>query len=90
MRALAILTLLTAFVAAVLLPHNEVGTHGLPAIGKVVTKAHGKAVETPAKPVACVASVEIQADATFTFCESTAWRSVRTAGNLQLNLPLLI
>ena len=91
MRALAILTLLVAFVAAVVLPHNEVGTHDLPALsGKVIAKVHGKTIQPPAKAIACLVAVEAHADAIFSVCESGAWRSMRTAGNAQLNLPLLI
>jgi hypothetical protein len=93
MRTLLLLTLLTGFVAVVVLPHNEVGTHGLPAVGgKAVTKAQSPRIESPAKgdPVAWFAPVAICVDATFVACETVAWRSVRTAGNAQLNLPLLI
>jgi hypothetical protein len=93
MRTAAILILATGFIAAVLLPGNEIGTHGLPAIGaKVVAKAKYKSVEPPAKsgPVAYSRSVEMQVDATFRPCEAVFWRSVRTAGNVQLNVPLLI
>jgi hypothetical protein len=92
MRTLAVLAFLTGFVAAVILP-NEIGTHGLPAIGgKVVTKAHQKTVKPPAKggPVACLASVWPQSEAAFGLCEAKVWRSPRTASNQQLNLPLLI
>ena len=90
MRTLAILTLLTGFVAAVLLP-NEVGTHDLPATGsKVITKAPNKRVEPPAGPVACLASTAVQGAIAVRRCDSAAWRSVRTASMVQLNLPLLI
>ena len=93
MRTLLFLTLLAGFVAAVVLPHNEVGTHGLPAVGgKAVTKAQNPPVEPPAKgdPVASFAAVEIHVDAAFAVCETAVWRTVRAAGNAQLNLPLLI
>ncbi len=93
MRTVAILILLAAFVAAVLLPHNDVGTHGLPAVGaKAVAKAQSKKVEPPAKggPVACSHSVVVQADSSLRPCEAVVWRSIRTAGNVQLNLPLRI
>jgi hypothetical protein len=93
MRTLFLLTLLAGFVAAVVLPHNEVGTHGLPACGdKTVTKAQGCPAEPPTKgdPVAWHAPVAICAGATFAGCETAVWRSVRTAANAQLNLPLLI
>jgi hypothetical protein len=90
---LFLLTVLTGFAAAVVLPHNEIGTHGLPAVGgKAVTKAQTPAVDPPAKgdPVACFAAVEFHIDAACAVCETAVWRSVRTAGNAQLNLPLLI
>lgn len=93
MRTFTILTLLIAFVAAVILPHGEVGTHELPAVGaNVVAKTQSTTVEPPAKggPVACFVPFEAFADATFAVCESAAWRSMRSAGNVQLNLPLLI
>jgi hypothetical protein len=93
MRTFFVLTLLAGFVAAVVLPHNEVGTHGLPACGdKAVTKAQSCPAEPPAKgdPVAWLAPVAICPGATFAGCETVVWRSVRTAGNAQLNLPLLI
>jgi len=93
MRTLILLTLLAGFVAAVVLPHNELGTHGLPAVGgKAVTKAQSPAVEPPAKgdPVACFVAVEFHIHAACAVCETAIWRSVRTASNAQLNLPLLI
>jgi hypothetical protein len=92
MRTLAVLAFLTGFVAAVILP-NEIGTHGLPAIGgKGVTKAHQKTVMPPAKggPIACLASVDPQSGPACDVCESPIFRSPRTASNQQLNLPLLI
>jgi hypothetical protein len=94
MRVLAILTLLFGFVSAVLLPHNDVGTHGLPALdGKVAAKSQpGKAVEPAAKssPVGCLVTVEIQIEASRRLSESVFWSSIQAAGNVQLNLPLLI
>jgi hypothetical protein len=93
MRTFAILTLLIAFIAALILPHTEVGAHGLAAVGgRVLAKADAKTVEPLAKgrPVGCLVKSMIQADPTFAPFESVVWRSVRSAGNLQLNLPLLI
>ena len=89
MRTLAILMLLAVFALAVILP-NEIGTDGLPAISsKQVAKLRAKAADSPAKAIACIAAVEIQAEAPSVFCESQA-RRAGTAGNVRLNRPLLI
>jgi len=93
MRTLQILSLLVAFVVAVISPHDEIGTHDLPATGtKSIVKAAGHKWLKPRGhgQVAFVAIDELRCDLLVSFSEKFVWRSVRTVSNLQLSLPLLI
>ena len=93
MRAIAILTLLLAFVVTVILP-NDIGTNDLPATGvkHLVVKASSHMVK-PVKggPSACVLLLQLRGE-TFAAsdCQLNVYRSGRTVSNAQLSAPLLI
>ena len=92
MRIMAILILVSAFFIAVILP-NEVGTHDLPATGAkhVLTKGHPlSAKPVNGGPAAFVTPIALQGDTALGHCDADLSRSVRTVGNTQLSLPLLI
>jgi len=94
MRSFALLILTLAFAWAVVLPADDIGTHELPAVhhGKVISKVRGKAVEPPTRgaAVAFMAVIDQQAVEVYRPSETVVWRSVRTASNVQLSLPLVI
>jgi hypothetical protein len=93
MRTLQIVSLLVAFVVAVISPHDEVGTHDLPGTtAKTIVKAAGHNWHKPRGhgQAALVPIEEIQCGLLASFSEKIVWRSVRTVSNLQLSSPLLI
>jgi hypothetical protein len=93
MRTLQIVWLLVAFVVAVVSPHDDVGTHDLPATGaKSLVKAAGHNWHKPRGhgQAALVPIQEFQCELLTSVSARIVWRSVRTVSNLQLSSPLLI
>jgi hypothetical protein len=84
--------MLVAFIVAVISPHDDVGTHDLPATGaKTIVKAASHNWHKPkGHGQACLLAIEeFQCERLASFSETIVWRSVQTVSNLQLSLPLL-
>jgi len=89
MRAVAILILLVAFVAAVVMP-NDIGTPNLPATGSKFLKA-AQSHPLKAKAVAWFTLAEIQGSAIPT--TGTRWivfRGAQPVAKVRFSAPLLI
>ena len=91
MRAL-ICSLLVLFAAAIIAPHESIGTHESPATGvKALGKVCGHDWQKPSDQgqFGVVTIDELQFDTLMIFSHQIVWRSVRTVANSQLS-PLLI
>jgi len=91
MKTLQVLSLLVAFVAAVLLPGDDVGTHDKPATGGKtrVVKCH-PVKPNKAGPALSLVSTQLVGLERFSDSKSSVCRSPRTAAIEQLNPLLLI
>jgi hypothetical protein len=94
MKTLYIVSLLVAFVVAVISAHDDVGTDELPgrpakttsvkAAGHDSHKARGHG------HAALIAIEELECDRLAGCSDNIVWRSVQTVSNFQLSSPLLI
>ena len=93
MSSLQILPMLVLFVVTVISPYTDIGTRDLPATGaKSIVRAEGDNRHKPnGHGQSCLVAIEVlQCDLRARFSDKIVWRSVRTAANLQLSVPLLI